>query len=306
MRSFASSDLMEPSMSRNVSFIIPCLNEGDNLRKTIESLIASNPPDFEIVVVDNGSTDGCTDFLAGNNGGSNVRLFRTESPLGVGGARNFGAAFAEGEFLIFMDAHVLSPMDWHRPVLELVKRREVGIVAPAVRAWDDSDARGYGMYWTDSSMGVDWLGWKSSTPYVVPLVAGLCQAFRWDFFHEIGGYDTGMKGYGHEDLEICLRTWLLDYQVYLIPDVEVSHLFRGTPPYSVTWEEVLYNQLRLIYSHFNLGRIERILGHLQALPGFAEAVRRLNTSDIWTKRRSLEVKRRHDDDWFCTSFGLDL
>jgi GT2 family glycosyltransferase len=162
------------------------------------------------------------------------------------------------------------------------------------------------MYWTDAALNVGWLEQRSTSPYPVPLACGCCHGFRRNFFHEIGAYDSGMIGYGSEDLEICLRTWVLGYQVVVVPEVDVFHLFRSHSPYERNWEENTYNLLRMVYMHFNTERINRILPRIMHLPSFEGAVHHLNTSDVWTKRRMLELKRRHDDDWFCTMFGLDI
>jgi len=291
-------------MGKKVSFVIPTVNEGDNLFATIQSLRDTTEVDYEIIVVDNGSTDGSTDFIE-QEGDPRNRLFRSEHRLGVAGARNFGAAFAEGDFLIFVDAHVLFPYNWIAPILENLGGQGVGMVVPTVSAWGSPESRGYGMSWTNERLDVEWLGLQSTDPYAVPLAAGLFQACRWDFFHEIGGFDPGMKGYGHEDLEFCLRIWLLGYQVMIVPEVEISHLFRDSATYSVKWIDVMYNLLRTIYAHFNTERIGRIILQFQSDPPFNDALKRMNFSDIWSRRRTLELKRKYDDDWFFSTFGIN-
>lgn len=289
-----------------MSFIIPCVNEGENLRHTFESLEASSPGTCEVLVVDNGSTDGSTEFLKRYKGDLSLRLFQMGRPMGAAGALNLGAAFAEGDLLIFIDGHMLFSSHWVEPMLDALSRQEVGLVTPAVSVWGDPAAKGFGMYWTDAALGVDWLEQRSMSPYPVPLAGGCCHGFRRRFFHEIGAYDSGMTGYGWEDLEICLRTWVLGYQVVVVPQVEVAHFFRSQSPYEKNWEDNVYNLLRLVYTHFNAERINRILSQIKNLPSFEEAVHRLNTSDVWIKRRMLEAKRQHNDDWFFATFDLDV
>jgi GT2 family glycosyltransferase len=288
-----------------LSFVIPCLNEGENVRRTVESIERCQPASYEIIVIDNGSTDDCTRFL-GRNNDPRRRLIRFDSRLGVAGARNAGAAFAEGELLIFCDAHVLIRRATLEPLLAPLRSGAAGLVGPSVSAWGNPHATGFGMFWTDSALGADWLGQLSEQPYPVPLLAGLCQAFRAETFFELGGYDPGMAGYGHEDLELCLRAWLHGTQVLVVPEVEVSHLFRSTSPYEIKWKDGIYNMLRLVYAHFGLPRIERVLEKIRDLPDFDDALEDLNRSEVWLRRRMFEWRRQHSDDWFFDRFEMAI
>lgn len=293
-------------MAKKVSFIVPSLNEGDNLRKTLQSLQDTTACDYEIIVVDNGSTDGSSDFIEHENGHSCVRLFKIGRRLGVARARNFGAEQAAGSVVVFVDAHIHFHRGWMLPLLDALAREEVGIVAPGVSAWGNATAKGFGMCWRNVRLDVEWLRRQSAEPYVVPMVPGLCVAMRQDFFREVGGFDAGMVNYGSEDLEICLRSWLLGYEVVMVPQVEVSHLFRPRHPYAVNWTDVVHNTLRTVYAHFNSRRAERVTAALRSLPAFDAAYSLVNDSDIWRRRETLQQKRKRDDNWFFDRFGLSF
>src|SRR5215213_3125487 len=83
-----------------VSVVIPCYNQAHFLGEAIESVLAQSYPNFEIVVVDDGSTDD-TSEVAGSY--PKVRLVRQENQ-GLSGARNAGLARSEGEYVVFLDA----------------------------------------------------------------------------------------------------------------------------------------------------------------------------------------------------------
>jgi glycosyltransferase involved in cell wall biosynthesis len=293
-------------MGEKVSFILPALDEGENLYNTIKSLQDTNTCDYEIIVVDNGSTDGSTDFIEKGNCNACIRLFKIAKPLGVARARNFGAAFAEGDIIVFVDAHIIFLDGWITPIIELLQREDVGIVAPAVSAWGAPGDLGFGMHWTDATLNVEWLGKRAAEPYAVPMLPGLCQAFRWDFFHKIEGFDYGIVGYGIEDLEICVRTWLLGYKVFIVPEVQISHLFRANAPYKIHWMDAVYNMLRAIYTLFHAQRAERVVAEIRSLPYFREAYELVRDSDVWSRRRSLEVRRIYDDNWFFDKFSMNF
>ena len=85
----------------SLSVIVISRNEGKELRRTVENLDDTLPEGGEIVVVDDGSTDGSADLLVQRRG--RVKLHRKRS-LGVARARNFGARHARGIKLVFADS----------------------------------------------------------------------------------------------------------------------------------------------------------------------------------------------------------
>lgn len=292
--------------NREVSLIIPSHNEGENLRKTVQSLQKATDCDYEVIILDNGSTDGSSAFAGQDHGDPRLRLIKTERRLGVAGARNYGATFANGRAIVFLDAHVLLPEGWILPLLSVLRQEAVGIAAPGVSAWGNAGAKGYGMRWRNARLDVEWLSRQSNEPYPIPMAPGLCMAMRKDFFTEIGQFDPGMLNYGSEDLEICLRAWLLGYQVWMVPEVEVSHLFRPRHPYQVDWAEVLYNLLRTVYAHFSQERTDRVIAALRSFPGFRKSLDQVHRSDIWDWKRVLDQKRRFNDEWFFQKFALKV
>jgi hypothetical protein len=86
----------------NVSVVIPTYNRERLLGQTLRSALAQRGVDFEILVVDDGSTDGTADDVAAL-GDHRVRLLRHQRPRGVATARNTGAAAAHGAWVAFLD-----------------------------------------------------------------------------------------------------------------------------------------------------------------------------------------------------------
>ncbi|MEZ4657922.1 MAG: glycosyltransferase family 2 protein [Caldilineaceae bacterium] len=71
--------------------ILPATNESILLQRTVDQFAATLPDNSEIIVVDNGSTDSCADFLL-DHSCPHIHLIRTPELLGVAGARNRGLA----------------------------------------------------------------------------------------------------------------------------------------------------------------------------------------------------------------------
>src|SRR5215217_7762241 len=83
-----------------VTVVIPCYNQAHFLKEAIESVLKQSYAHYEIVVVDDGSTDETSEVASSYEG---VRLIRQEN-RGLAEARNTGIKHSEGDFLVFLDA----------------------------------------------------------------------------------------------------------------------------------------------------------------------------------------------------------
>lgn len=86
------------------SVVVPLYNKKDNIGKTLESALAQTFTDFEVIVVDDGSTDGSGDLVrAIASEDPRIRLITQENRY-IGAARNRGVKHAGGEYIAFLDA----------------------------------------------------------------------------------------------------------------------------------------------------------------------------------------------------------
>lgn len=302
-----------------ISIVLPASNESGHLQRTFEQFRDTLPAPSEIIVVDNGSTDGCADFLVGQveslagecgcdnsvgrwEAGANsvgARLFQTRDLLGVAGARNKGLEYARGEVVVFADAHVDVPPGWWPPMVATLNRPEVGLVGPAFGVMGDPDyVKMYGQYIADAKLRTQWLPKLRDTPYPVPVLGGGFMALRRDVLDLVGGFDPGMLQWGSEDLELSLRIWLLGYEVWMVPEVEVPHFFRVKNPYHVEWKYVAANQLRTAFLHLSGDRLARAIHGLMQDQQFPRAMALCAESDVWRRREELMARRVHNDEWF--------
>ena len=295
--------LSAPHAARpRISAVVISRNEGDNLRKTVENLADTLPGDSEIVVVDDGSGDGSADFLKRSTGPA--RLFRSKN-LGVARARNFGGRHSSGEVIVFADAHIGVQAQWWQPFLELLADKKVGAVAPAVIDVEKPESKGYGLSLPATDLEPDWLDRQTDAPYPVPLLPGCCLAMRRDIFQATGGFDDGLGSHGSDDAELSLRLWLLGYELLLVPEVEVRHLFRTRFPYPVRWKTVLYNRLRMAFAHLGSPRLAKVFTALHRHKSFWPALTLNLERDILGWRADLFARRSRNDDWFFGRFGIE-
>lgn len=96
-----------------ISVIIPVYNQANKIIKTLKSLEAQNYTDFEVIIVDDGSSDKLSEVVGEyleNSKMTNTFFIFKQKNLGAPVARNFGFKKSKGEFLFFLDADVvLSP-----------------------------------------------------------------------------------------------------------------------------------------------------------------------------------------------------
>lgn len=283
-----------------VSVVVCALNEAPTLQRTVEQLKSTLPADSEIVVVDDGSTDGGADFLKTED--TSIRLLQTQR-LGAARARNWGATHAQGDIIIFADAHIDTPPGWWKPLVTALEDPKIGAVNPVVSVMGKPTSRGFGYRFKDAKLSIEWLGQQEKNPYPVPLLTACCLAMRRDTFDATGGFDSGLRRWGSEDSELSLRLWLLGYELQLVPQTEIAHLFRKQHPYSVSWTDVLYNMLRLTVLHFSAERLTRVIEALKGYRDFSEAMTLIVESDTWQRRADLMAHRVRDDNWFFEFSG---
>ena len=290
---------------KSISVVIGCHNEQGYLQRTLDSLLANLPHCTEIIVVDDQSTDGCCSFLSESGSRySGVHLMRPTARLGVSAARNFGVRHARGEVLVFCDAHVEVPPGWAEPLLSALTDPAAGAVMPAIRALDSQDdAHGYGIKFSNSTLGVEWLPLTGKGPYPVPLLCGCFLAMRREVYQDLGGFDPGMRVYGHEDLELSLHLWLRGYECRVVPEVTIAHRFSPEFRYPVHWEP-LYNRLRIGVVHLGQERFFRLIAGVADWPQLGLAWEQLASSDIWARREQIRLARSYDDDWYFKRFAI--
>ena len=291
-------------MATRISAVVISRNEGARLRKTVENLDRTLPAGAEIIVVDDASKDGSTAFLTSAKG-ARIRLLPNAVAGGVARARNQGARATSGDVLVFCDAHIALDKDWWRPVTALLETRSIAASAPAMAEMPTRQHIGYGLTLPKPNLEAKWRKRRIVQPAPAPILPGACMALRRDVFDSTGGYDEAMLAAGNVDNEMCLRLWLLGYELWITPETLVAHHFRTRIPYPLPDRFSIHNRLRLALVHFSPDRLDRVVGTLQEYVGFGEALLLAVAGDVAARRQHLQATRRKSDDWFCKKFLLD-
>ncbi|OBR94101.1 undecaprenyl-phosphate 4-deoxy-4-formamido-L-arabinose transferase [Clostridium ragsdalei P11] len=294
----------------DVSIIVPCKNEVNNLKWTLDSIMKSkNFLNFEIIVVDDASNDSSTQFLKSDLNKptyKDIILIKTNN-IGAARARNAGAKVANGNYLFFCDAHVKVPDHLLDNLVDTLKVSNANIAAPCILDMHNNLAAGYGQTW-DNKLNVTWIVRNPGIIYEIPIACGCAFCITKEAFQKINGFDNLFQVWGKEDEELCFKAWLYGYKIVVNPEVKVRHLFRPKHPYKVTSSNVAYNMLCMAYSHFKKQRILKTINLINSYSYFPIVVSSIksNLDLIFTQREKYFKERIHDDDFFFKKFMISF
>jgi glycosyltransferase involved in cell wall biosynthesis len=202
-----------------LSVIVPIYNCVPFLHRCLAALRASAWTDYEIIAVDDASTDD-TPAVAEQYG---ARVLRLERNGGPGRARNRGAALAQGEILVFIDSDVCV----HADTLSRIEAhfREHPHSDAVMGSYDDTPADPsfvsqyknlFHHYVHQQSRTEAWTFWAG------------CGAMRRDVFLKFGGFDEAYTRPCIEDIELGNRLHAAGHRIDLDPEIQVTHLKKWT------------------------------------------------------------------------------
>lgn len=174
-----------------VSIVIPCFNQGAFLHDAIRSVFRQAFPSWEILVVDDGSTDPHTRAVLRSLHYPRTRIIRQRNQ-GLPAARNAGMRAARGRYLVPLDAD-----DEITPAF----------LTETVDALDRHPAAAYAHTWTRlfGNQNLVWID-RPFNPYQLLLSTSVvgCALIRAEAWRRVGGYDTGRRQ-GNEDWDLWIR-----------------------------------------------------------------------------------------------------
>ncbi|MGV3696156.1 glycosyltransferase family 2 protein [Flavobacterium sp.] len=195
------------------SVIIPVFNKAPFIEKTLKSVLAQTFTDFEIIIVNDGSTDQSgAKILAFED--SRIRYF-AKANEGVSSARNFGIDKAEGDYICFLDADDYWYPDFLQTVYSYIQKvpEKVFGLAYENEIADTLLPAQYSFEKTSDYEVLDYFEASLKTPVLWTSSA----AFHKEVFNEIGNFKVGMQNL--EDIDLWIRIGL-KYPVVFIWKVQ--------------------------------------------------------------------------------------
>jgi GT2 family glycosyltransferase len=226
------------------SIIIPLFNRLDLTQPCIESVMQHTPADqYELIVVDNGSTDGTADYLATLDG---VTVVSNRDNAGFARACNQGARAARSDKLLFLNNDTVVHEGWLQMLLDCLEQHpEAGILGCRL-LYPDGTVQHAGVAITvDGIVEHLFSGFSADHPAVtqprsLQAVTAACMLVQRTCFESVGGFDEGYSN-GFEDVDFCLKARSRGYDVRYSPDTRIVHYEESSPGRNL---HESYNKLR--------------------------------------------------------------
>jgi GT2 family glycosyltransferase len=233
-----------------VSVIIVYWNSAEHLTHCLDCLSLQTIRDFEIIIIDNGSTDGGTDALEQRYPELQLHLESLESNQGFAAANNIGARLAHGKWLALLNVDAFPKPDWLEKLIAASKANPefASFSSRQIQANHPNFLDGAG-----DAYHVSGFAWRIGLGYPVDQyglkhaeVFSPCAAaamYLREAFLDTGGFDEDFFSY-YEDVDLGFRLRLKGYKSFYVSDAVVHHI--GSATFGVRSDFAFY------HSHRNL------------------------------------------------------
>lgn len=232
-----------------VSVIIVNYNGSHHLVNCLDSLKATDYPSFDLILVDNSSTDNSLQIV--EDGFPDCKVIRFKENMGFSIANNIAAKGADGEYLAFLNNDTKVTPSWLTELVKVIEAEPTIAIAQSslLKFAGDIDSNGdfitrFGRTYNSKKNGF-------KDPREILSARGAAMIIRKSTFEELGGFDEDYF-VSFEDVEIGWRAWIVGYKVVLVPSSVVYHEGGSTlsTMSSMITFHGLKNQLSLVTTHF--------------------------------------------------------
>ena len=252
-------------MSKNpfVSVVIVNYNGKSFIKECVNSVLQSNYPKFEIIVIDNASTDGSFQYLQKlYKKNDRIKNIRTSQQLYFAGGSNLGAKNSKGKQLIFLNSDTEVEKNWMKELVKFAKSNNKFLVQPKILLYHrkniiDNVGGNYSFLGFGTGKGHgerDEKQYDKNTP--VDFANGTCFTISKKFFKKLGGFDDWYQLH-YEDVDLNLRAKKNGGKSWYCYKSVIYHKGSLTIKTHITSEKLLYNirknRLRTIVKNFSGG-----------------------------------------------------
>jgi GT2 family glycosyltransferase len=214
-----------------VSIIMPTYGGWHWVRRSLAAVAEHTDDSFEVIVCDNGSSDGTAERLL--DALSGARLVLNERNLGFAAACNQGAAFSRAPYLVFLNSDAIVRTGWLPPLLERAGDDRVAAVTPLLLNLDGSVQEAGALVFREAETVLYGYGgephdsnWAFSR--VVDYASAACLLVRRSSFNLVGGFDTSFGLGYYEDFDLCMGLRERGFFTVYEPRSLVTHAMSGS------------------------------------------------------------------------------
>ena len=210
-----------------VSIVLLNWNGQAHVAKCLDSLLSQTYPNYEVIVVDNGSTDGSVELLKGYL--PRIKLILNEDNLGPAAGRNVGIREAGADFVALVDNDAVAHSEWLERLVEgTLLAPQADIASGPTYFCEPGDVIQCAGARIDMLSGISWhLGMfqrRFELTDDIDYFLTCALLVRKRVFDEIGLLDERFFLYGSEDIDFCLRAKQAGFRLKLVADAIVWHM----------------------------------------------------------------------------------
>ncbi|MEZ5167612.1 MAG: glycosyltransferase [Acidimicrobiales bacterium] len=204
--------------SPRLAVVIAARDAADTVGAQLDALLVQPcPVPFEVIVVDNASTDGTARLVESRAAGTpRLRLVAAPDGTGAGHARNVGVASSAAPWIAFCDADDIVGEGWVAAMADALADHEF-VTGPL-------ELRRLNPPWLQGSRGEYLAAGQPTFEGVFPLASSCNLGIRRDVFDRIGGFDEAFRI--GQDAELSMRLWLAGVALHFAPEAVVHYRYR--------------------------------------------------------------------------------
>lgn len=253
-----------------VSIVIVNFNGAHHLNECLTSIGNIDYQNYEVVLIDNASSDGSVDLLKNNF--PRVRIVSLQKNNGFAEGSNIGAVHASGEYIVFLNNDTKVEKKWlSELVTEILSDSSIATCGSKMFFYGGNIINHAGAAVTLLGNGYDiGFGQADSRAFnnkrPVGSTCGGSMIIRKDVFQRLGGFDADHFACA-EDVDLCLRAWIYGFKNIYVPSSVVYHKYGGTLGKRQSAGRVFVcqrNRLVNILKNFEPGNV--LIGFLLSIP----------------------------------------
>ena len=225
-----------------VSVIIPCYNAGEWIDEAVDSILAQTYKDYEIIIVNDGSSDPLTQEKLRSYESSSIQVIHQKNK-GLAGARNTGIRSARGEYILPLDADdMFAPTYLEKSVSIMERNPSIGVVTCWVKKFGEQKGT------------IQYPKKVNQWSILISTHTIGTSLFRKACWEEVSGYDE--QAPGAEDWEFWIRVLAKGWQRYAIQEplfryrIRLESLSRGTGLFGRVICSYIYNKHCKLYNQY--------------------------------------------------------
>jgi GT2 family glycosyltransferase len=271
-----------------LSIVIICWNDLKVIAECLRSIyVETRDIEFEVIISDNGSSDGSLAFVRQEY--PQVRVVENRANLGFARGNNAGIAAATGEYILILNPDtIILDRALQKWIGWADAHPEAGAFGCRVLNRDGSyqgPARPFPTIWryickalylkplmyASRASAIKYLGWDGRTEREIDWQSGCCVMFRGELLKKLDGFDERFF-YHFEEVDLCLRVKQAGFSVRYYSDAEIIHLGgQSVGRFPIRFELEKYrNRYRYFHKHFGMQKLR--------------ACRWVSVLDLWIRR----------------------